>query len=202
MKEEAGLPNPRRRFLLGSTLVLGAAAVVGAAVPLVCALRPVKGVAETKPIVIDLSKLESGQQLVVNWADSPVWVIRRTASMLAEQEKLTSFLADPWSANSTQPAYIPASAARSVRDDVVVVSGVCTHLGCLPRFQALAQPLPPSVGAGQWCGGFICPCHGSLFDFSGRVYRDMPAPTNLVVPPYFFRGHDQLVIGRSGEGVA
>jgi ubiquinol-cytochrome c reductase iron-sulfur subunit len=144
----------------------------------------------------DVSKLEPGQMVVVEWRGKPVYVVHRTEEMLADLKGLDGDLKDPDSAVSKQPAYIEGI-DRSIRPEILVVEGLCTHLGCAPKFR-------PEVGAAdlggdKWRGGFFCPCHGSKFDLAGRVYTGVPASTNLVVPPYSFETDGVLVIGVDAE---
>ena len=134
--------------------------------------------------------------VVVEWRGKPVYVVHRTAAMLADLDKLTGELKDPDSSISTQPAYIDGP-ARALRPEIFVAEGLCTHLGCAPKYR-------PEVGAAdlggdEWLGGFFCPCHGSKFDLSGRVYAGVPASTNLVVPPYSYETESVLVIGVDAE---
>ena len=144
----------------------------------------------------DVSKLEPGQMVVVEWRGKPVYVLHRTAEQVAGLAKLDGNLKDPQSATSDQPGYVSGE-ARSIRPELFVAVGLCTHLGCAPKFR-------PEVGAAdlggeEWLGGFFCPCHGSKFDLAGRVYQGVPASDNLVVPPYSFEGKDVLVIGVDEE---
>jgi ubiquinol-cytochrome c reductase iron-sulfur subunit len=151
------------------------------------------------PVEVDISKLEPGQRLVVEWRGKPVWIVRRTAAMLETLPRLESELADPASRESIQPTYAQ-NEARSIRPEILVLVGICTHLGCSP----LAK-LEPGAGSGlgaDWLGGLFCPCHGSLFDLAGRVYKNVPAPTNLVVPPHGYLSDTRIIIGLDKEGVA
>lgn len=187
----------RRKFLTAATSAVGVAGVVGIAVPFVGSWNPsAKAKAAGAPVKADVSKLEPGQMVVVEWRGKPVYVVNRTDAQLAELPKLDGLLKDPDSLISEQPEYIKG-VDRSIKPNLLVIVGLCTHLGCAPKFR-------PEVGAadlgGQnWQGGFFCPCHGSKFDLSGRVYSGVPASTNLVVPPYTFEGDDVLVIGVDWE---
>ncbi|MDP4916161.1 MAG: ubiquinol-cytochrome c reductase iron-sulfur subunit, partial [Haliea sp.] len=172
-----GVNTGRRRFLTAATSVVGVAGAVGIAVPFVGSWNPsAKAKAAGAPVKADISKLEPGQMVVVEWRGKPVYVVHRTESQLASLDLLTGELKDPESLVSSQPDYIEG-AARALRPEMLVVEGLCTHLGCAPKFR-------PEVGAADlggdaWLGGFFCPCHGSKFDLSGRVYAGVPASTNL-----------------------
>ena len=187
----------RRRFLTAATSAVGAAGVVGVAVPFVGSWNPsAKAKAAGAPVKADIGKIEPGQMMVVEWRGKPVYVLRRTEDQLAGLDKLDSKLKDPDSAISKQPDYIDGR-ARSINPEIMVFVGLCTHLGCAPKFR-------PEVGAADlggddWLGGFFCPCHGSKFDLAGRVYSGVPASTNLEVPPYMFEGETTLVIGADKE---
>ena len=192
-----GVNTGRRKFLTAATSAVGVAGVVGIAVPFVGSWNPsAKAKAAGAPVKADIGKLEPGQMVVVEWRGKPVYVMHRTESQVADLAKLDGVLKDPQSEISEQPAYITGE-ARSLRPEILVIVGLCTHLGCAPKFR-------PEVGAAdlggdEWLGGFFCPCHGSKFDLSGRVYAGVPASTNLVVPPYSFEGDNVLVIGVDAE---
>jgi ubiquinol-cytochrome c reductase iron-sulfur subunit len=187
----------RRKFLTAATSAVGVAGVVGIAVPFVGSWNPsAKAKAAGAPVKADVSKLEPGQMVVVEWRGKPVYVVNRTDAQLAELPNLDSQLKDPDSLISEQPAYIKG-VDRSIKPNLLVIVGLCTHLGCAPKYR-------PEVGAADlggkdWQGGFFCPCHGSKFDLSGRVYSGVPASANLVVPPYTYEGDDVLVIGVDWE---
>jgi ubiquinol-cytochrome c reductase iron-sulfur subunit len=194
-----GLNTGRRRFLTAATCVVGAAGAVGIAVPFVGSWNPsAKAKAAGAPVKADIGKLEPGQMVVVEWRGKPVYVVNRTDAQLAELPNLNDLLKDPDSLVSEQPAYIKGI-DRSILPNLLVIVGLCTHLGCAPKFR-------PEVGAADlggkdWQGGFFCPCHGSKFDMSGRVYAGVPASANLTVPPYSFEGDDVIVIGVDSEAV-
>jgi ubiquinol-cytochrome c reductase iron-sulfur subunit len=143
------------------------------------------------PVDADISKVEPGQKLTVAWRGKPVWIVHRTKEMLDAVRADDDRVADPQSRRSEQPPYAQ-NEYRSIKPDYLVVIGICTHLGCSPvdRFKAQPEPFDP-----LWHGGFYCPCHGSLFDLAGRVYKNKPAPTNLVVPPYKFLTPLQILLG-------
>lgn len=187
----------RRRFLTTATSVVGVAGAVGIATPFLGSWQPsAKAKAAGAPVKADISKLEPGQMIVVEWRGKPVYVVNRTQEMLDNLPKLNDDLKDPDSAISQQPTYI-SGVDRALRSELLVVEGLCTHLGCAPKYR-------PEVGAADlggdaWLGGFFCPCHGSKFDLSGRVYAGVPASTNLVIPPYSFESDRVLVIGIDAE---
>ena len=187
----------RRRFLTAATSAVGVAGVVGVAVPFVGSWNPsAKAEAAGAPVKFDVSKVEPGQMTVVEWRGKPVYVLRRTEEQVADLPKLDGKLKDPQSEISDQPAYVD-SVSRSIRPEIMVFVGLCTHLGCAPKFR-------PEVGAADlggddWLGGLFCPCHGSKFDLPGRVYSGVPASANLIVPPYSFEDEDILVIGVDEE---
>lgn len=182
----------RRRMLVGATSVVGGVGVVGAAVPFVASWNPsAKAKAAGAPVKINISKVEPGQQVTVEWRGQPVWIVRRTPEMLSNLEKMTEKVADPESEKPQQPEYVQG-AARAINPEYLIVLGICTHLGCSPKFRP--EVAPADLGA-DWLGGFFCPCHGSKFDLSGRVHKGMPAPYNLEVPPYYFASETKLVVG-------
>ncbi|WP_027856114.1 ubiquinol-cytochrome c reductase iron-sulfur subunit [Marinobacterium jannaschii] len=193
-----GVNKGRRRLLIGATSAVGAVGAVGAAVPFVASWNPsAKAKSAGAPVKVDVSKLEPGQQTIVKWRGKPVWIVRRGDEALANLEKITDTLADPNSEVPQQPAYVPGTAARALkRDDIVVLVGICTHLGCSPTYRP--EIAPEDLGA-EWVGGFYCPCHGSRFDLSGRVIQGSPAPSNLVIPPHSYEGQDVIIVGVDQE---
>lgn len=195
-----GVDKTRRRFLTGATCVVGAAGVVGAAIPFVGSWQPsARAKAAGAPVRVDISKIEPGQMITEEWRGKPVYIVRRTPEALAALERDPDRLRDPHSAESIQPAYVdPAS--RALRPEYLILLGLCTHLGCAPMYR-------PEVGAADlggdaWLGGFFCPCHGSKFDLAGRVYKGVPAPTNLEVPPYKYESDNVVIIGVDEEAAA
>ena len=187
----------RRRFLVAATSAVGVAGAVGIAVPFVGSWNPsAKAKAAGAPVKADISKLEAGQMVVVEWRGKPVYVVHRTESQLERLADVNDKLKDPDSAISQQPAYI-SGIDRSIRPEILVIEGLCTHLGCAPKFRP--EVGAADLGGADWPGGFVCPCHGSKFDLSGRVFAGVPASTNLVVPPYSFEGDNLLVIGVDAE---
>ena len=195
---ENELDQGKRRFLLTATTVAtGVAATAAAAVPFVASMMPSeRAKAAGAPVEVDVSSLEPGQKVIVEWRGKPVWVVRRTPEMLKMVQADEERVADPDSERSQQPQYAKND-YRSLKPEYLVVVGICTHLGCSPVDRLAAQPEP---FASDWRGGFYCPCHGSLFDLAGRVYKNKPAPDNLTVPPYRFVGDTKLVIGEDTQG--
>lgn len=189
-----GVNAGRRRFLTAATTVVGAAGVVGAAVPFVGSWNPsAKAKAAGAPVKADISKVEPGQMIVVEWRGKPVYIVRRTAEALESIKKMDDRLKDAASAHSSQPAYAK-NEFRSIKDEYLILIGLCTHLGCAPKYK-------PEVGsvAEDWLGGFFCPCHGSKFDLAGRVLLNVPAPTNLEIPPHQYLSATVVMIGVDQE---
>ena len=195
-----GINHSRRRFLLGATSVVGGAGVVGAAVPFVSSWQPsAKAKAAGAPVKINISKLESGARLVVEWRGKPVYIVRRTPESLAAIADIdTSILRDADSEAASQPSYVSGSArTQAGREEYLVLVGLCTHLGCAPMYRPDGGAV--DLGGDSWLGGFFCPCHGSKFDLSGRVFAGVPAPTNLEVPPHSYESDDIIIIGIDAE---
>lgn len=185
----------RRRFLVIATSAIGAVGASLAAWPFLASWRPsAKARAVGGPVKVNVSLLEPGQQLTVVWRGKPVWVLRRTAAMLERlgHDQWIDKLSDPDSATETQQPPYARNATRSIRPDIFVTVGICTHLGCVPTFRP--DVAPADLGE-EWMGGYFCPCHKSKFDLAGRVFKYVPAPTNLVVPPYRFLDSDTVEIG-------
>ncbi|MBH3438738.1 ubiquinol-cytochrome c reductase iron-sulfur subunit [Pseudomonas luteola] len=195
---DGSINQGRRRLLVAATSVIGAVGVAGAAIPFIKSWSPsAKAKAAGAPIRVNISKLEPGRQIVIEWRGQPVFVLRRGADALERLSRLENQLADPDSHDSIQPDYVN-SRLRSIRPDVLVVVGVCTHLGCSPIFRP--EVAPADLGT-EWLGGYFCPCHGSRYDLAGRVYKAQPAPLNLVVPPYAYESEHIIVIGMSQKEV-
>src|SRR5688572_17940790 len=189
-------PDKTRRNLVVATSVAGGIASLGAAVPFVLSMLPSeRAKAAGAPVEVDLSKIAPGQLEVVEWRGKPVWVIRRTKEMLDSLKGAEARLSDPASKSSEQPQYAE-NEFRSAKPELMVMEGVCTHLGCSPQLRP--ADAKAEMG-GDWTGGFYCPCHGSKFDYAGRVFRGAPAPTNLKVPPYTFLSDSTLLIGEDKE---
>jgi ubiquinol-cytochrome c reductase iron-sulfur subunit len=193
--------NNKRRFLTtAASVVVGGAGAAAVAVPFVSSMLPsAKAQAAGAPVELDISKLEAGQLLTIEWRGKPVWVFKRTPETLTDLTSLDSSLRDPASAvESQQPDYCQ-NASRAIKEDIMVLVGICTHLGCSPTYRP--ELAPEDLGP-EWKGGFFCPCHGSKFDLAGRVYQGVPAPTNLEVPPYHFLGDNKVIIGEDAQGAA
>lgn len=188
-----GVNMDRRRLLLGTTAALGAVGVAAVAVPFVKSWNPsAKAKAAGASVVADISQLEPGQRAVFEWRGKPVWVVRRTPEMIANLKAVEGDLSDPNSdVEDQQPAYAK-NATRSIKPEILVLTGICTHLGCSPLFRP--EVAAADLGA-DWKGGFFCPCHGSRFDLAGRVFSGVPAPTNLVVPPHMYESDKVIIIG-------
>lgn len=185
-----------RRNLLVATSVIGGAASAGAAVPFVTSMWPSERArAAGAPVEVDFARLGAGELAIFEWRGKPVWVMKRTTEMLAGLKPIEAKLTDPKSEVPQQPEYAK-NEHRSIKPELMVVIGVCTHLGCSP--QAKGADAKAEMGA-DWTGGFYCACHGSKFDLAGRVYKGSPAPTNLEVPPYAFLSEGRIVIGEDKE---
>ena len=185
----------RRQLLTAATTLTGVAGVAFAAVPFLASWKPsARAKALGAPVEIDISKLEPGGMLKIEWRGKPVLVVRRTPEMIQSLGSHDARLADPGSENSKQPDYVK-NAARAIKPEYLVLLGVCTHLGCLPQNRFAPGASPDGVLTADWPGGFFCPCHGSKFDLSGRVFAGVPAPVNLEIPPYSFADDAHLVIG-------
>jgi ubiquinol-cytochrome c reductase iron-sulfur subunit len=183
-----------RRKLLLATCIAGGAATGAATWPFLASMEPSeRSKALGAPVEADVSALAPGEQMIVEWQGKPVWIVRRTPEMLASLKKDEAELADPNSRRSDQPEYAQNEwRAREDHKDLLVVVGICTHLGCSPTSKF--TPGDPSMGAG-WLGGFLCPCHGSKFDLAGRVFANFPAPDNLPIPRYKFLSDATVLIG-------
>lgn len=196
MAEHAADPG-RRRFLTATTAVVGGAGVVWAAVPFFTAFKPsARAVAAGVAVEVDISKLAEGAQLTKKWRKRPVFVVRRTPALLEALAGEKPRLKDPESSNAEQQPQYVDKAFRSLKPELLVLVGSCTHLGCSPKFHPEMQP---TAWDNQWRGGYYCPCHNSKFDMAGRVYEGSPAPSNLVVPPYRFKDEQTIVIGEDPQ---
>jgi ubiquinol-cytochrome c reductase iron-sulfur subunit len=186
----------RRHFLTVATVATAAAGAAFVAVPFLASWKPsARAKAMGAPVEVDIAKLEPGALAKVEWRGKAIYVVHRTPEMLASLKGVEGSLRDPGSKESEQPEFAK-NEARAARPEILVIVGVCTHLGCAP----LDKFTPGDVTvAADWKGGFFCPCHGSKFDMSGRVYKDVPAPTNLPVPPYRFVGDTRILIGAESE---
>lgn len=188
----------KRTWLIASSCA-GVVGGVAAAVPFVSTFQPSeRAKAAGAPVEVDISALKPGEMTTVEWRGKPVWIVRRTPEMLASLKKTDSQVVDPKSDRTAYPTPEYAkNEARSIKPEVLVVVGICTHLGCSPssKFQPGAQPSLPD----DWQGGFLCPCHGSTFDLAGRVFKNKPAPDNLEVPPYMYLSDTRLLIGEDKQ---
>ncbi|MBL4712463.1 MAG: ubiquinol-cytochrome c reductase iron-sulfur subunit [Gammaproteobacteria bacterium] len=199
MSTDNVVDTKRRRFLVNATSVVAAVGAGFVAVPFLSSWMPSERAKNAgAPVEVDISKLEVGRLLVVEWQSKPVWIIKRSDKTLADLAKNDENLSDPNSENiDQQPAYAQ-NHDRSIKPEVIILVGICTHLGCSPSFRP--EIGPADLGA-DWLGGFFCPCHSSRFDLAGRVFQGVPAPTNLVVPPHMYVSDNVIVIGRDGEAV-
>jgi len=190
----------KRGFLVAASSVVGGVAAGAAAVPFVASMMPSeRAKAAGAPVEVDIAKLGPGEKMTVEWRGQPVWVMRRTKEMLDTIAKSDELVSDPKSERKPDeftPAYA-RNEYRSIKPDVLVVVGICTHLGCSPqdKLEPGPEPFDPN-----WRGGFYCPCHGSLFDLAGRVYKNKPAPDNLKVPPHTYLGDNRILIGEDRKG--
>jgi ubiquinol-cytochrome c reductase iron-sulfur subunit len=185
----------RRTFLIASTAGVGTVGLVATAIPFFESMAPSERArAAGAPTELDIGRIAPGALATVEWRGKPVWVLHRTQPMIAALGNHDAVLADPRSSTDQQPNYA-RNPMRSVRPDFVVLTAICTHLGCVPVFRP--EPDAPDLPPG-WPGGFYCPCHGSMFDLAGRVFRNVPAPRNLEVPPHLFQGN-KLVIGADSK---
>jgi ubiquinol-cytochrome c reductase iron-sulfur subunit len=188
-----GVNSGRRRFLTATTAVVGAVGAGFAAVPFIKSWQPsARAQVAGAPVEVEVGKIEPGQRLTITWRGQPVWLVRRTEEQLAALPEQNARLRDPDSQNPEQQPDYAQNTHRSIRPELLVLVGLCTHLGCVPTFrpELQAQPFDP-----EWKGGFYCPCHNSRFDMAGRVYEGVPAPTNLKVPPYRYLDDNRLMIG-------
>ena len=190
----------KRRFLTNATTVVGSIGAIAVTIPFISSLSPsAKARAAGAPVEVDISKLEVGQLLTIEWRGKPVFVFRRSEESLSALANLKTELRDPHSEELSQPPSYCKNDLRSIRQDLMVLVGICTHLGCAPTYRP--ELAPEDLGP-DWQGGFFCPCHGSTFDLAGRVYQSVPAPTNLVVPPHYFISDNKLLIGTEKMGAA
>ena len=197
MSTEGKLNCGRRRLIVATVAVGGAGAAVGI-VPFLASMLPSeRAKAAGAPVEVDVASIAPGQLITVEWQGKPVWVFNRSEAMLATLAKLDGAVVDPTSNANQQPGTCK-NETRSIKPSLFVAIGICTHLGCSPsqKFRAGADEGMPA----DWPGGFLCPCHGSRFDFAGRVYKNKPAPSNLVVPPYTYLSETRILIGEDRKG--
>ena len=189
--------NGKRRFLVTSTSVVGAVGAGFVAVPFLSSWMPSERAKNAgAPIEADISRLEEGRMMTVEWQSKPVWIVRRSEKTLADLETNNATLKDPASDNIDQQPVYAKSQVRSIKPEILVLVGICTHLGCSPTFR---PDIAPADLGENWLGGFFCPCHSSKFDMAGRVFQGVPAPTNLVVPPHYYVSDNTILIGEDGE---
>ena len=187
------MDKSKRKLLTTAASIAGSIGIVATVIPFFKTMLPSE---RTKvagsSVTVDLRKLELGKQITQKWRGKPVWILRRTPEMVTNLEKLESQLRDPFSeVESQQPSYAQ-NLGRSIKPEYFVCIGLCTHLGCVPNFRPDMQP--GDLGSG-WLGGYFCPCHGSRFDLAGRVYKGVPAPANLVIPPQHYVNENTIIIG-------
>ena len=184
----------RRRFLVLATAGAAGVGALGVAKPFVASFFPSeKAKAAGAAVEIDVSKIESGQMMTAEWQGKPIWVVNRTAQQLKDLKALDGAVSDPKSEVEQQPENCK-NETRSIKPNIFVAIGICTHLGCSPTYRP--DVAPADLGS-AWKGGFFCPCHGSKFDMAGRVYKGVPAPTNLVVPPYKYLSDTTVLVGEA-----
>jgi len=200
MANDAVVDKGRRRFLTATTSVVGGAGVALAAIPFVKSWEPSeKAKSAGAPVLADIGKIEPGQKVTFEWRGLPVFVVNRTKGQLDALTSVDAMLRDPKSENSAQQPDYAKNEYRSIKPEWLVVTGICTHLGCVPDFFPELKPEPFDP---NWKGGFYCPCHKSRYDLSGRVFSGVPAPANLAVPPYHFVDDSHILIGVNPEGKA
>jgi len=194
-----GVDMGRRKFLTATTSVVGGAGIVLAAIPFIQSWQPsARAKTAGAPVEGGIGKLETGQMIISEWRGQPIWIIHRSQAQLDALPSQVPRLRDPDSKVEEQQPKFAQNEYRSRKPELLVMVGICTHLGCSPKFHGELKPEPFDP---EWKGGFFCPCHKSRFDMSGRVYQGVPAPTNLVVPPYYFIDDTHIMIGLS-EGAA
>ena len=197
MSKESKVDCGRRRLVV-ATAAIGGAGAVAALVPFLSSMLPSeRAKAAGAPVEVDIGNLEPGEMMTVEWRGKPVWIINRNKDMLDTLPKLLDAVVDPKSEKKMQPEYCK-NETRSIKPNVLVAVGICTHLGCSPSSK-FKKSVDEGMGA-DWLGGFLCPCHGSTFDFAGRVYKNKPAPDNLEVPPHTYLSDTRILIGEDKKG--
>jgi ubiquinol-cytochrome c reductase iron-sulfur subunit len=194
-RDEEQIDAARRCFLRRATTIVGGVGLAATSVPFISYWLPSADTeAQGAPVTVDISALKATEQLTVSWRGQPIWIIQRTGEMLASLSKLTNELRDPDSNENQQPPYAK-NIHRSIKPEIFVAIGICTHLGCIPNYR-------PDVGgiSADWLGGFYCPCHGSRYDLAGRVYKGVPAPLNLKIPRHMYLNDKEIMIGKDQEG--
>ncbi|MEH6472767.1 MAG: ubiquinol-cytochrome c reductase iron-sulfur subunit [Halopseudomonas sp.] len=186
----------RRQLLTAATSVISGIGIGAAAFPFLASWQPsAKAKSAGAPVTVELAQLAAGKMKVAEWRGRPIYIVYRTDAMLKSLQQQEPLLSDPDSVRPQQPAYI-SGPTRSIDDRYLIVTGVCTHLGCAPTYRP--DVAPEDLGS-DWKGGFYCPCHGSKFDLAGRVFKGVPAPTNLVVPPHYYEGETRIIVGDEQE---
>ena len=197
MSNECKVDSGRRRLVV-ATAAVGGVGAIAALVPFLSSMLPSeRAKAAGAPVEVEIGTLGAGQMMTVEWRGKPVWIISRTPQMLETLPKLDDSMADPKSEKNMQPEYC-RNEVRSIKPEIMVAVGICTHLGCSP-----SAKFKPGAGEGMdrdWLGGFLCPCHGSTFDFAGRVFKNKPAPDNLEVPPHMYLSEKRILIGEDKKG--
>ncbi len=196
-----GIDEKKRRFLIAATTVVGGVGVGLTAVPFMASMKPsARTQAGGAPVEADISKMEYGQKMTIEWRGKPIWIVKRSQKNLDDLPTLNNNLRDPNSDNTDQQPDYAKNPNRSIKPEYLVVIGICTHLGCSPSY--VKEEDAHDLGS-DWKGGFFCPCHGSYFDLAGRVFQGVPAPSNLVVPPYTYLSDTLIKVGVDHqEGVA
>jgi len=195
-----GMNPKRRRFLTAATGTVGGVGLAAVAWPFLTSMQPSeRAQAAGAPVEVNIGKIEPGQLILQEWRGKPVWILRRSQKMLDSLDKVATQLRDPKSAVASQQPEFARNKYRSLKPEYLVLVGICTHLGCSPTF----MPKPGAGGmGGDWPGGFFCPCHGSRFDLAGRVFKNVPAPINLEVPPYKYLSDTRILVGASADDSA
>ncbi|MBI5937345.1 MAG: ubiquinol-cytochrome c reductase iron-sulfur subunit [Betaproteobacteria bacterium] len=194
---DLNVDKSKRRFLVMASSAVGGVAAAGVAIPFVVSMMPsARALAAGAPVEVDLSKLEPGAILTVEWRGKPVWIVNRNKEMLDLLAKHEDKLSDPASDNSNQQPEYCKNPTRSIKPEYLIAVGICTHLGCSPTFR---KEIGAADLGNDWPGGFFCPCHGSRFDLAARVFNGSPAPTNLVIPPHKYLSETKVLIGEDAK---
>ncbi|TCS71663.1 ubiquinol-cytochrome c reductase iron-sulfur subunit [Sulfuritortus calidifontis] len=194
---DMNVDKSKRRFLVMASSAVGGVAAAGVAIPFVVSMMPsARALAAGAPVEVDLSKVEPGAILTVEWRGKPVWIVNRTKEMLDLLAKHDDRLSDPASDNTAQQPEYCKNPTRSIKPEYLIAVGICTHLGCSPTFR---KDIGAADLGADWPGGFFCPCHGSRFDLAARVFNGSPAPTNLVIPPHKYLSETKVLIGEDAK---
>ena len=196
---DGGIDTTRRRLLTTAATVVGGIGAAAASVPFIASMTPsAKTKAIGAPVEVDLSDLQPGQRKIIQWQGKPVFILRRTAENLAQLANPGPQVRDPQSEENQQPEYA-RNIYRSIKPEYLILLGLCTHLGCSPTY--VAEEDGHDLGS-EWKGGFFCPCHGSLFDLAGRVHKNFPAPSNIIIPPHKYLTDTRVLVGDDSEAVS